>query len=101
MDVDVFSPLPSPSLPKVAQSRPPRLRQWQPPLPDYLPLEVDSDRDQTCDEATTGQSLLMCWLGDRVVVSQCDVLVRGYIHPTRVGGKGVKYHIMCCEVMMT
>lgn len=62
MDVDVFSPLPSPTLAKVAQPRP---WQLQPPLPDYLPLEVDSERDPPCDEnqlvATTGQSYVVCW----------------------------------------
>lgn len=45
MDVDVFSP-PQPTLPPAKT----RTLQRQPPLPDYLPLEVMSEKEQPSDE---------------------------------------------------
>lgn len=48
MDVDVFSPLQPtllklPTLPKLSKTR---NLQRQPPLPDYLPLEVKAEKEQ-------------------------------------------------------
>lgn len=57
MDVDVFSPLPPQALP--TKTRP---CQWQPPLPDYLPLELDSQREEPPfdKDQLAGQPYIMC-----------------------------------------